>query len=816
MGTKNFRIIISGGSIAGLSLALMLEKNGIDFLVLEAYPEIAPQVGASIGMLPNGLRILDQLGCYEDVWKCAKSAIDQVCFRGPDGREFYTFNDVQGHSIQRHGYPIFFLDRQMVIQILYNHIQDKSKILTKKRVIGLRQSDSGVQVTTKDGSNYTGDIIVGGDGIHSTVRQEMWRCANESQPGYIASCEESALPATYACIFGISVGVPEIASGVLHSVLNEHYSFLVSGGPDDRVYWFLVRNLGKTVYGTDIPRFTKDDEEELAEKHWNDPITPNIKFSDIYTHKISSVYTSLPEYVYQKWHFGRMMTMGDASHKFEPISGQGGNTAIETAAALTNRLVKALKSSSSGSGHLSDSEIFSVFEDVQNLRSPRAWQLVRASHQQQRFEAMETPLLKFIAQNLVPVFGQDKMFRKWVDAYLSAIKLDMLEVPDRPREIPYDDELLRKPRGRGLLALPILVVFIFFAWLGLRLLFGAGTRNGTWSLVAEILNSGTFADFDIPLKGAFIGYPAVDRKLRTMVVIFFPAITGLWSTAQRLQSIYFLASFLPLIAIFTIEGYRKRNSWSLLQSPTLWACLYQLFGVAVIAPLYYLASVFTSRNPTYYIPTTRAVPITVGKALLPALLLGYAVPTILMFLPYGDTATTQSMIAFWQPAPIYVVILIESLSRLIGLGERKKTQSPLDSYKNYDMPLLNNIYRVTFAISACAHIATIIICMKSTQVSLTSVLIPQKIFTPVGTMAEGVFIFLQNDFLSCFLATFVWGIISSWDLYRVGMSNVSLLKSFGMMMAGLFLVGPGAAMAATWYWREQIMSRTRFGKQKHQ
>ncbi|EXM12763.1 FAD-binding domain [Fusarium oxysporum f. sp. vasinfectum] len=54
-----FRVIIVGGSVAGLSVANMLEQFGIDYVLLEAYTQIAPQVGASIDILPNGFRILD-------------------------------------------------------------------------------------------------------------------------------------------------------------------------------------------------------------------------------------------------------------------------------------------------------------------------------------------------------------------------------------------------------------------------------------------------------------------------------------------------------------------------------------------------------------------------------------------------------------------------------------------------------------------------------------------------------------------------------------------------------------------------------------
>lgn len=64
---RSFRVLIAGGGIAGLTLANALQHADIDFLLLEARAEIAPQLGASIGLSPNGGRILDQLGCYDDI-----------------------------------------------------------------------------------------------------------------------------------------------------------------------------------------------------------------------------------------------------------------------------------------------------------------------------------------------------------------------------------------------------------------------------------------------------------------------------------------------------------------------------------------------------------------------------------------------------------------------------------------------------------------------------------------------------------------------------------------------------------------------------
>jgi 2-polyprenyl-6-methoxyphenol hydroxylase-like FAD-dependent oxidoreductase len=63
------RVVIVGGSIAGLTLAHSLDASNIDYVVLEGRGEIAPQLGASIVLIPSGARIFDQLNLFEDVLK---------------------------------------------------------------------------------------------------------------------------------------------------------------------------------------------------------------------------------------------------------------------------------------------------------------------------------------------------------------------------------------------------------------------------------------------------------------------------------------------------------------------------------------------------------------------------------------------------------------------------------------------------------------------------------------------------------------------------------------------------------------------------
>jgi 2-polyprenyl-6-methoxyphenol hydroxylase-like FAD-dependent oxidoreductase len=80
------------------------------------------------------------------------------------------------------GYHPIFFERQMLVQILYDNLKDKSKILTGKAVAHLESNENVVQATTSDGDRYIGNILIGADGIHSSVRREMWRIGDEEQP----------------------------------------------------------------------------------------------------------------------------------------------------------------------------------------------------------------------------------------------------------------------------------------------------------------------------------------------------------------------------------------------------------------------------------------------------------------------------------------------------------------------------------------------------------------------------------------------------------------------------------------------------------
>lgn len=100
------KVVISGGGVTGLTLALMLEKVGVDFVLLEAQADIlCSDAGTGICMLPNGLRILDQLGCYEYLLNQAGDVIDSVTVKGPDGKVLSHTDGWQKFALERFVLP---------------------------------------------------------------------------------------------------------------------------------------------------------------------------------------------------------------------------------------------------------------------------------------------------------------------------------------------------------------------------------------------------------------------------------------------------------------------------------------------------------------------------------------------------------------------------------------------------------------------------------------------------------------------------------------------------------------------------------------
>lgn len=149
-------------------------------------------------------------------------------------------------------------------------------------------------------------------------------------------------------------------------------NYMMLSAPQNRLYWFLFKEMSKAT-GGEIPRFTKDDEIALAREHFSDQLTGSTTFGDVYGNRLHTALVALEEHVFERWHFGRIITIGDSAHKVHPNTAQGGNGAIETATVLLNALLPRLSPSDPAPPPPpSDSDIEAVFAEVQAARFGRA------------------------------------------------------------------------------------------------------------------------------------------------------------------------------------------------------------------------------------------------------------------------------------------------------------------------------------------------------------------------------------------------------------------------------------------------------------
>lgn len=212
-----------------------------------------------------------------------------------------------------------FLTRRNLLKIISNHLPDKSKILTSKRVSSIEHSASGVAAICEDGSKYSGDIIVGADGVRSIVRSFMQQYRESKEPGSTLK-DQKALSAEYNCIFGFGDPVEgHLVPGDSHRTYDKNYSTLTFVGKGGKLFWFLFSKLDKRYYGKDIPRYTAEDVEESMKPFFKMRLTNEITFDKVWETRKFANMVCVEEGQFETWSYDRFVCLGDSIHKVSLI-----------------------------------------------------------------------------------------------------------------------------------------------------------------------------------------------------------------------------------------------------------------------------------------------------------------------------------------------------------------------------------------------------------------------------------------------------------------------------------------------------------------
>ncbi|MGF6272655.1 2-polyprenyl-6-methoxyphenol hydroxylase-like FAD-dependent oxidoreductase [Massilia sp. UYP11] len=166
-------IVIVGGGIGGMAAALALSRQGIRITLLEQSAEIG-EIGAGIQLGPNAFAAMDALGVGENARRRAVFTERLVMMDAVDGAEVATF-EVGEAFRQRFGNPYAVIHRADIHLSLYEAVRESPLITfhTSVHAVDVEQDGRSATVIDRAGRRYTGDAVIGCDGVKSVIRDKL-------------------------------------------------------------------------------------------------------------------------------------------------------------------------------------------------------------------------------------------------------------------------------------------------------------------------------------------------------------------------------------------------------------------------------------------------------------------------------------------------------------------------------------------------------------------------------------------------------------------------------------------------------------------
>ncbi len=302
------KAIIIGGGIAGLTTGLALAQAGVDFEIFESAAELRP-VGAGIALSINAMRVYRSLGVAEAI---ASAGSEPTRMAATDERlRPISLTDAQRYKAQ-YGIGIVLIHRARLQATLLQAI-GAGRVHVGKRLVHLEMQGERVTAHFADGSQAIGDFLIGADGIHSAVRQQLFPDSKLRYSGQ--TC--------WRGIVNYDLSQQDLARQF--EAWGGELRFGCTPVGFGEVYWFAVESAAAGGKDT-APHLNEWLANHFA--RFASPVPELIRATDPSQIIRNDIYDLAP---LPRWHQGRVLLIGDAAHATTPNMGQGGCQAAEDA-----------------------------------------------------------------------------------------------------------------------------------------------------------------------------------------------------------------------------------------------------------------------------------------------------------------------------------------------------------------------------------------------------------------------------------------------------------------------------------------------------
>ena len=323
--TPTNKALIIGGGIAGPATAMALQRAGIDSVVYEAYDTSAGlEAGAFLTVAVNGLDALRTLDAHEPVLDAGFPTRNIEFFSGTGKR----LGEVPIGGTLPDGTATHTIKRADLYRVLHDEaIRRGIRIEHGKRLVDAETTpEGGVVARFGDGTQATGDLLIGADGIHSRTRRIIDPAAPE--PRYTG----------LGNIGGFTRNAPiNTEPGIYVMVWGKRAFFGYTLSPSGEVWWFANPPSARELTRAELAATTTEQWKEQLIGLFADDAAPAVEIIRATTGELHGTNQyDMPSV--RTWHKGPMVIIGDAAHAASPASGQGASMTIEDAVVLAKCL----------------------------------------------------------------------------------------------------------------------------------------------------------------------------------------------------------------------------------------------------------------------------------------------------------------------------------------------------------------------------------------------------------------------------------------------------------------------------------------------